>query len=492
MTALRTHDGAPAPIHDEPGCDARADPGRNQDHAGPIGDVRYMTKTTPDALALRPIPALPVSLTTAGGIRLMGGLTWEIAGTPETPVMRAGAPLVLRLPERRAELAASEVDRGGATGSLLLAMGDALIRTRPAARGPWAFLADLPGHNRGPEDSEGDPLLWLALADLQAAGEEGDGAITVPRPGPEQLFSDPDAALAALHKHLITTEIAGVATMWLSEAQTQRDRIRQGLAHIAPTLPLADIEPDAVSDDLPRFVHPRRVPARLLGTLGAGALLLLAGVFVVVPVIREMLRAPPPPPPELVRVHIAPGAFAAACTTALEAWWPRRVGWQVASSGCAMAGHLPAQPHLPDPEQTDRLVAPMVIWRHLAPDGNRNAVLARAAAEQLLDSWPHDARLDLGGLTLWQVAPLSLVPAQEAGPGRAAFEPDHIRARLAALWADTPPEEDRRNDPHPPVIAAVIRANPVHPARLRLGGDVPLCRSHRPARTGGFCPDPAT
>ena len=412
MTALRAIRG------DAPGSVAA--PGPRPDAVTEDG------AKAPAALLPAPVPAppLPAGLDAGCGTRLVAGLTWEIATGPEIPVLGRDAPPVLRLPARRARLAGAE-----GCGSLLLAMAAGLARAVPDAEGPWAFLAELPS-------PDGTPRLWMAVADI-AAGD-GDGAARVtPRPGPEGLPCGPDAALAALRDHLATTDVAGLAVRWIpahvaaSPAGTCRGPVIQGLAAIAPDLPLHDVEPDAS----PAFAPPLRVPLRPVCGLAAGTAALLAGVLFVLPAVQPLLQAPPPPPPETVAVAVAPGAFARACAEAADAWWPRVTGWRAEGAGCAVAGHLPASPVLPEPRAAERLARPMVAWRRLVPDSGRNGVLARAAAEQAVAAWPHEAAPDGEGLTFMRTAALPLVPAEaDGGPA----DPARIRARLAALWADAP------------------------------------------------------
>ena len=429
MTALRAH------LRRREKGAAAAQP---RDPAPVAADVVSMKHTTrPGA---DPIPnslSAPRPVRTTDGTRLMAGLTWEIASGPETPVIRPNAPLVLRLADRRARLAraGNPAATGFPTSSLLLAMGDLLARSRPGISGPWAFLADLPGPGSDPED----PLIWLGFADLVATGTpaaETPSPTLIPRPGTEQMFQSTDTALAALQQHLATTEIAGIGTMWLTEGDSNRGRLQQHLAHIAPTLPVEEVALDTALDDLPRFVPPRRIPAKVIAGLGGGIALLLAGAFVVIPMVEAAFETPPPPPPERVSVRIEDGAFAAACTTALDGWWPRVVGWQPDSAGCALAGHLPDTPVLPDLPIPARLLHPMVVWHHLAPAESRNAVLAHSAAEQMIESWPHEAQISPEGLTFWQVVSLPMGPVKDGAPPPP--DPDAVRARLSALWADRP------------------------------------------------------
>ncbi len=381
-----------------------------------------------------PVPPVPAGLDAPDGTRLVAGLAWETASGPEAPVLRGNAPSVLRLPDRRARLAEAD---GGRCGSLLLAMAAGLARHVPGASGPWALIAEIP-------DPDGAPLLWLAVADIALSGDGETDARVTPRPGPEATFDDPDEALAALQEHLAITEIAGLAVRWrpvhegMSPADTHRGHVIQGLAHIAPDVPLHDVEPDA--SGLPAFAPPRRVPVRLLGGLAIGTAAFLAGILVVLPTVQALFETPPPPPPEMVAVGLPPGSFAAACTSALDAWWPRVTGWRAGSAGCALSGHLPAGPDLPEPPETERLARPMTAWRHLLPGNGRNGVLARAAAEQMIGTWPHEARLAADSLTLWRTASLPLAPTETVGEGATPLlqDPDAVRSRLAARWADAP------------------------------------------------------
>ena len=394
-----------------------------------------------------PVPADSPCLVAWDGTRLVAGLTWEIASGPEAPVLKRNAPHVLRLPDRRARLAAAD---DGPCGSLLLAMAADLTTAHvPGASGTWAFIAEIPG-------SDPAPTIWMGVADIASPDEEDEGTdggegvsrFVRPRPGPELAFDDPDEALEELGERLEVMDIAGLAVRWHPGRETRRGRMIQGITAIAQTLELHDVLPDRpvpVEGDrdaspavqLPVFGPPRQVPVRLLVGLGSGALALLAAVFVVLPMIEDALRAPPPPPPEMVSVQVASGAFAGVCTAALDAWWPRITGWRVESSGCALAGHLPMELALPEPGPVEPTGRPMVVWRQLVMESGRNQVLARSAADQRISTWPHEARVDANRLTLWRTESLPLVPAatDPAGDRPGAGE---IRTRLAALWADAP------------------------------------------------------
>lgn len=396
-----------------------------------------------------PAPAGPPGLVAEDGTRLVAGVTWEIASGPESPMLRANAPPVLRLPTRRARLVAAG---SGPSGSLLLQMGADLTTVHfPAATGPWAFLAEIP-------QPDAAPSIWMALADIAAPGEgdrrsAGEVRAVTPRPGPELTFEDPEDALGALEELLGITDIAGIAVRWLpihhgmKPEDTHRGRMIRGIAEISETVRLHDVGPDvppppgvqvdaASVGSLPVFAAPRQLPARLLAGLGIGAAATVAGFFVVMPLVEEALRPEPLPPPEMVRVQIAPGAFADACRSALDAWWPRVTGWRLDHAGCALGGYLPQAPVLPEPEAADPASRAMVVWRHLLPEAGRNIILLRAAADRMLGTWPHEARRDEATLTLWNTVSLPLTPVE--GEGAARQDPDVIRGRLAALWAHAP------------------------------------------------------
>ena len=449
------------------------------------------------AHAVTPAPPAPARTGSAGlvaddGTRLAAGLSWEIASGPEKPVLGVNAPLVLRLPTRRAQLA----DAGTGTspcGSLLLHMASELTAVHfPAASGPWAFIAEIPA-------PVGPPALWMGLADIAAPGGPGRAATdeaglraVTPRPGPEMTFETPGEALGALEQLLGITEIAGIAVRWLpvqagmTSEDTHRGQMIAGIAEISETVDLHDVGPAApaplgvdrdaaLAASPPVFVPPRRLPVRLLAGLGIGVGAMVAGIFVILPMIEEALRPPPPPPPEMVRVHIAPDAFGTACTEALDAWWPRITSWRLDSAGCAMAGHLPENPVLPEPRATDRTSRAMVVWRHLVPKDGRNIVLGRRAAGKVLDEWPHESRLDEASLTLWSTASLPLTPLEGAdAEASQSSDPDAIRARLAALWAHTPGavtlQREGRSAGHVRIVTA---AGTPAGASLSRAGEVP-------------------
>ena len=278
---------------------------------------------------------------------------------------------------------------------------------------------------------------------------------------------------------------------------THRGRMIMGIAEIAGTVELEDVGPDALPPDgtdrdaaaaarLPVFAPPRQVPVRLLGGLASVAGAVLAGFLVVVPMVEAAFRAPPPPPPETVVVRVAEGAFATTCTAALDAWWPRITGWQVGSAGCAVAGHLPDEPVLPEPRAADRLGRPMVVWRHLVPERGRNSVLARSAADQMVAAWPHEARIDPDGLTLWRTASL---PMTEASDSEIATAPDaeaDPRAPRRALGRHA----RRRDPPSRPGFGSRSLRGPVAGRHARRRDPLPALHRCRASRHGGSSSPP--
>jgi len=133
-------------------------------------------------------------------------------------------------------------------------------------------------------------------------------------------------------------------------------------------------------------------------------------------------------------------AFARTCLAALDAWWPRSVGWEISNSGYALGSHLPTRLALPDPGGSDRLFEPLVIRAQFTPATDRNPVLARSAAERIIQTRPHDARLDTENLTLWYVETLPVIEADlsHSSADQTVTALGHSRERLADAWAEAP------------------------------------------------------
>jgi len=385
---------------------------------------------------------------------------------------------------------------------LLLDLAQGLLHAHPDSAGPWVFIAEVPdpsvasspslsSPSGAASDVDHPPLVWLAIADLEPVTDDGPARAVsqtvsriVPRPGPEQLFATADAALVALQDHLAITEIAGLAVRWFPAGSvatpdhTHRGAMIDGFAHIARDLPLHDIALQSGAVAGPVFTPPRRVPVPLLASLCGGAALCAVLVFVAVPLVQELLREPPPPPVPMVTLQPKPGAFAEACLTDLTAWWPRIVGWDVVSTGCAVTGHVPQDLMIASPVADSPLSQPLVIWRRVAARADRNSVLARSAADQAVAAWnpgksvgnnpedpgspdvpPYGAHYDdFGRLILWKTAALPLIESAETTERferDATVSPEHDdpasdpdddpdvaiqrwRTRLAVLFADTP------------------------------------------------------
>ncbi|MCY4304375.1 MAG: hypothetical protein OXC62_06295 [Aestuariivita sp.] len=380
------------------------------------------------------------------GSRLMAGLTWDIASGSELPTLTSNTPLILRMPHRRTTLPQwlsvvqnrSKQTEQCAIGSLLLDLATGLLKAHPTSSGPWVFIADVPGVD------DDRPLVWLAVADVGNTDDRDHSATIVPRPGQEHLFETANDALATFHKYLDVIEIAGLAVRWFpahsitTSDQTHRGAMIDGFSHIARDLPLYDIALQSGDADIPVFAPPTHIPVPLLvSVLGAAALVAVL-LFIAIPFVQHLLREPPPPPVLMVNLHPKPGAFAEACVTNMNDWWPRIVGWDVLSTGCAVEGYVPNDVNVTWRGAGSMLAQPMVVWRQLAPEVDRNSVLARSAADQAIAAWPSDARYDdLGRLTLWKTVDLPLVTLDDTvlldSPA-----PETWQSQLAVLFADTP------------------------------------------------------
>ena len=384
----------------------------------------------------------PLAFVTAvapDGTKLWGGLTWDVASGAETPVLNPHAPAILRQGSRRTKLPRSLFNdpSGDRPGSLLLNLATSLIMHHGVTAGPWIFMTEIPVRHR-------PPLLWFAIADLDEKDDDDPSFIIIPRPGTEEILDTADETLAAVQRELDITEIAGLAVRWLPEHaslqpdQTHRGSMIEGFAHIAQTVPLCDVNCVACHDDQPRFAAPKHIPIPLIGWVSAIVSAVCVSMFGVVPVIQEWLKEPPPPPPDMVTVHPAQGAFGEACLSGLNDWWPRIVGWDVQSIGCALPNHVPKELALPVSPPPSVTTQPLVIWRELRPVQGRNTVLAQSAAGQAIATWPHEIhRDDFGDLVLWKTVDLPLVSADETQDFR-SIDLENLRSQLAILWAHAP------------------------------------------------------
>ncbi|MCY4306137.1 MAG: hypothetical protein OXC62_15385 [Aestuariivita sp.] len=401
--------------------------------------------------AIQSVPAQPAdstdmissNLVTAvapDGTRLVGGLTWDVVSGAEAPALRRQAPAVLRMEFRRAKLSPSlwDAQQGDLPGSLLVNLATNLIAQDAVMAGTWVFITEIPAPHR-------PPRLWVAIADLKENDDNSDDLLTiVPRPQTEHILDTADEALALLQREMETTEIAGLAVRWLPEHrslqpdQTHRGAMIEGFSHVAQTVPLCDVNFVARHHDHPHFVAPKHIPLPLIGWGSAAACALFVGFFGIIPFMQEWLKEPPPAPPDMITVQPSPGAFGNVCLTGLTDWWPRIVGWDVQSSGCALTNHVPKELALPVAAPTSVATQPLVIWRQLRPTPGRNTVLAQSAAHQAIGTWPHEIhRTDTGGLVLYKTAELPFIEANET-TDFGSIDLESLRSQLAILWAHAP------------------------------------------------------
>ena len=402
-------------------------------------------------------------LTAPDGSLLLAGLTWEIALGAEYPRFGKNREMVLRRDQRRAVITLPPLsDQDVPVASLLLVLAQSLQQTVMNCEGPWAFIAEVP-------HADGRPLLWLAIADIEKPFDRETTANVIPRPGPERICETADECLAALQAQLEIVEIAGIAVRWLppcadmSEADTHRGPMIAGFSQVAHNVPLHDV-PLAPPSEGQRFTAPVQISPRLAGGVGLLAAASLVIGLVLVPLAQAYFTPAPPPPIEYVTVMPERGGFAANCAHGLAGWWPRIIGWDLVTSGCALPPHLPPRlafmrqaslPAINPGEVAERDAAlprpaqPMMIWQEFVPSADRNPVMAQAAANQVIDRWEHQVELNTQGrgrLTLWREADIPLTPAlaPDRSAATMAYLPDgtldwqNLQVQLATLWLDTP------------------------------------------------------
>ncbi len=129
--------------------------------------------------------------------------------------------------------------------------------------------------------------------------------------------------------------------------------------------------------------------------------------------------------------------FMRSCETTLSGFWPRPPGWELDVAGCAAAGmvddSVPAG-RVPAMD-ADRGVA----YHRFRLKAGHNAVLARAAAELLYETWDGDAEINAGEIVLTREFALTMV----RGGGPTATRSDDLFAEaerrylgLAAVTAE--------------------------------------------------------
>ena len=371
------------------------------------------------------------------GSRALAGLIWDRAPSLAMPVI--GTPgWELGTAKRRATLPAEAVGRGDTSLLLLLAsrLAKALeIDHADIQPGIWLLLADV--------SEPGTPGYWLGTAEFDP---EPDGLAFRPVIGPEDVFGEAEAMLQAVRGLASTMALAGIAlTRPLTGTDTDLEgRLIAALEAVGRTgdaaIPLRTVEITEPGDATPVFTKQASVSTRGLAT--AGALLVgLAVAAVVLPgLIAQAQRPAPVPAQPMVRVAPAPGSFAEVCTDTLRGWWPRMVGWQVSSEGCALAGHLPETllpaHHATGPETARSTDVPVLIWTAFERAGDVNAVLADQAAAHVVAGWPQGKNQSDDEVLLWQWRTVPLAAADDAGDDPVST--DVMVPRLTAIWADSP------------------------------------------------------
>ena len=371
---------------------------------------------------------------TGNGISLVAGLDWHATSGPEIPVIKINIPLVLNLPSWRAQIDKSVADPG--SGSLLVSLARGLLHENPQSAGTWVFVAQIMEH-----DSE--PSFMLAIADLAPANPEDEivriGRIS-PRAGHEHIFRDYGSLVAAFKTHIQTMEISGIVICRPDNTDDTDDtdavypQVFQEIISAVPDMTFHEVMPR--TEDLPVFGVRRHISLKPFISVVTGLVIMFMVFFWVVPIIRSMTEAPPPQPVAMTDVVIEKGAFAKECLAGFNIWWPRSVSWKTIGRGCAIMGHFPDRPVLPSPEQPGRLFENMIIWKEFILVNNRNIVLARTAAELMLETWPHESRLDGNRLVLWYIQQLPLIAADIANGTELTQE--EIGRQLLNAWAEAP------------------------------------------------------
>ena len=368
---------------------------------------------------------------TVNDISLVAGLDWHATSGPEIPVIKINIPLVLNLPSWRAQIDKSVAVPG--SGSLLVSLAGGLLHENPQSAGTWVFAAQV-------KEQDSAPSFMLAIADLAPANPEDEivriGRIN-PRAGHEYIFRDQDSLITALKTHIQTMEISGIVVCRPNDTDDidmVDPNIFQKITSAMPDMTCHEVMPR--TEDLPVFGVRRHISLKPFVSVVTGLVVIFIVFFWVVPVIRSMTEEPPPPPVAMTDVVVEKGVFARECLAGFNTWWPRSVSWETIGRGCAIKGHFPDRPVLPLPEQPGRLFENMVIWKEFVLVSNRNIVLARTAAELMLETWPYESRLDGNRLVLWynQLIPMVAVDvADETG-----LTQEEIGRQLLIAWAEAP------------------------------------------------------
>ena len=395
-----------------------------------IGAAMKSSESSATAATTQPTP-----VRTRDGACLVAGLTWHAAKGMEFPVFKENAPLVLRLPEFRAEIDKSIID--ARSGSLLIAMAAGLLRDHPDCSGTWVFIA-------GIRDADDNSVYLLAITDLSSVNaEHADIRIIdriVPRAGSEGIFRNADDILTVFQSHLVTMEIAGIATCRPVDHDADYEHIIQELALAVPDMPSHEI--DLHPENLPVFTAPTYISTKWIGFITVTFMFFLVLFLVIIPTIRSWYDSlqPPPPAPIVIDAVIEKTAFAENCMVAMNKWWPRYTGWNIDNQGCAIGVHVPDTLVSLDSVQSDHLSDPMTVWTHYTLDGKRNAVVAYAYAERFIKEWPNESIFDTNSLTLWYTVPLPIIKLVQSSDtvDQSSVTPKQIRNQLVNAWAESP------------------------------------------------------
>ncbi len=369
---------------------------------------------------------------TDGGLRLAAGLSWRAVATD--PTWRIGATGLALV---HAEGGSAEEGRYARTqdmaaegaSSLLLALARCLTEAGDggplAEGGDWLFVA-----RTDPDSAHPEGRHWLAQASVSVTG---DATVTaVPLARPEECHDSFDGLMQAVTEISSVWIVAGLAVM---DTDPFADRVTEALvaAGVFDAARIRRVSPRA--DGLPVFTRFRRMPVATVAVAMSAAGAALVAALLLPGLLSSLMAAAPPPPVQLARATVADGAFRSACSGSLSDWWPRVVGWRTRSSGCALAGHVPARIGIAPPRISPAEPgAAMLSWRRLELEDSANPVLAAGAAERVLADWPHGYIREARAVTLWR--PFTLPLVAESPPEHA---PEDVpSARLRKLWADTP------------------------------------------------------
>ena len=390
----------------------------------------------------------------ADNVPLVAGLDWTPHDAPggggigHVRIAWRGAHADLRraaLPSSQdrvpaADLPSSQNLPAGEAGSLLAQM---------------CLVAERRGHDTG------GLRVWVARVREAVDNNDDDGDGAVPtrwwlggtdnggpsRTVPEEIHDTLAELVNALAGIAATSELAG-----LGVCAAAADALCEALAVHGPEIadPVICRPQETVGEsdaDRPRFEAARSLPPMAAACLATLAAATLAGFAW----LGGFIGASAQPEP-VAAVYVAPlkGAGRAACGKGLSMAWPRMPGWTVSGTGCARPAYLPPAPGLSRDLPVPGIgSSDLVIWRAWRRDDAANAVLADAAADELVAGWDGGAhgrghiRRPVEPLYLWLTARL-----------------------LSEAWADQPGAVSRSG-----ATLTVEVADPPAQAFARLGAE---------------------